>query len=213
MSEREEIRAPKLIVVEGRHDVAFFKALIDHMSSSTEIASKDFQVTLPGKDRGGKTEQRPFVKALAQLGVFRETVMSIGIVRDADDNPEGAFQTVKDLLVDAGLPCPSAPYQSIAGPPRVAIAILPDAARKGMLETLCVESVQETPAMQCVEEYLDCLQMRCNCTLAHLWKARAQAFLASCPRPDLRVGEAAQKGYWNWDSPVFNQLKDFLRSL
>ena len=29
----------------------------------------------------------------------------------------------------------------------------------------------------------------------------------------LYVGKAAEKGYWPWDSPVFDPMKEFLRGL
>ena len=44
-------------------------------------------------------------------------------------------------------------------------------------------------------------------------KARAHAFLASRTRPELRVGEAAEAGHWQLDSPVFDPLKSFLLAL
>lgn len=31
--------------------------------------------------------------------------------------------------------------------------------------------------------------------------------------PDKRLGEAALAGYWDWDSPAFDLLKQFLHQL
>ena len=45
-------------------------------------------------------------------------------------------------------------------------------------------------------------------------KARAHAFLASRAKDqNLRVGEAAEAGHWQLDSPVFDPLKSFLLAL
>ncbi len=44
-------------------------------------------------------------------------------------------------------------------------------------------------------------------------KARVHAWLASQIEPDKRLGEAAKAGYWPWDSPGFDRLKQFLQAL
>jgi hypothetical protein len=164
-------------------------------------------------DVGGKDRFREKLKGLALQQEFREMVTSLGIVRDADSDAKAAFMSLQGALQAAGLPLPSEPYSMCPGSPGVGVAILPDSAREGNLETLCVESVKDEPAMNCVEEYFGCLEKRCACTPRHPWKARAQAYLASCPEPDISVGPASREGYWKLDSPVFEQVKVFLRNL
>ena len=44
----------------------------------------------------------------------------------------------------------------------------------------------------------------------NLSKARVQAFLSSRIEPGKRLGEAAEAGYWPFNNPVFNPIKDFL---
>ena len=44
-------------------------------------------------------------------------------------------------------------------------------------------------------------------------KARVHAFLASRDRPDLRLGEAAERGIWRFESEAFRPLIDLLRML
>jgi hypothetical protein len=82
-----------------------------------------------------------------------------------------------------------------------------------MLETLCLQSVTDDPAVQCVDDFFRCLEREGLKSPTNLAKARAHVFLASRPRPDLLVGQAAHAGYWRWDHAVFDQLKEFLRSL
>ena len=43
--------------------------------------------------------------------------------------------------------------------------------------------------------------------------ARIHAFLASREDPELRLGEAAQRGYLPWENAAFHQLIEFVRSL
>jgi hypothetical protein len=44
-------------------------------------------------------------------------------------------------------------------------------------------------------------------------KAQAHAFLATLDKPDLRLGEAAVAGYWDFDHPAFDALKAFVAAL
>jgi hypothetical protein len=44
-------------------------------------------------------------------------------------------------------------------------------------------------------------------------KAKLHAFLASRPKPDLLLGQAAHTGYLPWDSSAFDLLKQFLQAL
>jgi hypothetical protein len=88
---------------------------------------------------------------------------------------------------------------------------LPDCRAPGMLETLCLQSVEEDPVMTCVDEYLQCVQEIRE--VAHLHKARLHAFLASQKEPGLLLGESADKKYWPWDHPAFDQIRQFLDAL
>jgi len=121
----ERIVSPKLLVVEGEEERLFFSALARYMNLS------DIQI-LP---IGGKTVLRGSLKALKESSGFEE-VTSIGVVRDADDDPKGAFQSVRDALRSAGLPFPDEPLVPTKSGPRVVVLILPGGDERGSLETL-----------------------------------------------------------------------------
>ena len=141
-------------------------------------------------------------------------VDSIGVTRDADESSASAFQSVRSLLMSsAGLDAPDEPMVATWGRPRVSVFILPNCESAGMLETLCLSAVQDDPATPCVEQYLQCLEETANMPSRNPDKARAHAFLASRARPELRVGEAAEAGHWQLDSPAFDPLKSFLLAL
>src|SRR5678816_2080749 len=91
-----EIRQPKQLVVEGRSAVAFFSALLDHLQIS------DVQV----QNLGGISEIRGNLKALANAPGFRAVVSSLAVIRDAEENPTGALQSVQDALKVVQLPVP-----------------------------------------------------------------------------------------------------------
>ena len=208
----KSITHPIQLVVEGFSALRFFTALLRKMKIN-QIQIQDFR---------GKDELEDFLLALKITGDFN-TVVSIGIVRDADNDPSAAFASVCSALRDAELYKPSQPAKFEGVDPRIGVLILPNANESGMLETICLQSVSNDPAIKCIEDYLDCL--RSNCLQEpideshNIYKAQVQAFLASRTflspkrRNIWQLGEAADKGDWQWDSPAFDHVKRFLTSL
>jgi hypothetical protein len=82
-----------------------------------------------------------------------------------------------------------------------------------MLEDLCLKAVVQDPAMLCVEQYFECLQQEELPLPDNISKAKAQVFLASRRKAGLRLGEAAQAGYWPWEAKAFEQVRDFLQHI
>ena len=164
------ITKPKLLLVEGKDEVTLFGKLL------ADLAIENVEI----RDIMGKTRFRERIKALPQISGFGG-VASIGIVRDADTDPRGAFDSICGALQAAGLPRPTEPLQPAGDDPRVMVMILPDAETPGMLEDLCLESVADDPAMACVVEYFRCLQDRLEAGVlpGNPSKARVRTFLAS----------------------------------
>jgi hypothetical protein len=199
--ETEKIERPNVLVVEGEEEKRFFGALLKHLKL------QNIQI-MP---IGGKEQLRRTLKTLALSPNFSE-VVSLGVVRDADANPDTAFQSVRDALQAAGLPTPERPLLPVGESPRVAVLILPEVDTPGMLEDLCLRAVAQDPAMGCVEQYFECLQHKGLSLPDNMSKAKVQVFLAS-RQAGLRLGEAAEKGYWPWDAKSFEQVKDFLQRI
>ncbi len=196
------ITAAKQLLVEGKDAEVFLGALLKHMEL-TGIQIQNF---------GGKDELRGFLKALCVASGFVD-VISLAIVRDAEIDPGATFQSICDGLRAADLPIPERTMVQVEGRPQVSIMILPDATTEGMLETLCLRSVRDDPAMKCVERYFECLEQQVGSRPSNMDKARLQAFLSSRARPGLLLGQAAHRGYWPWGSPVFDQVKQFLQQI
>ncbi|MDI6793302.1 MAG: hypothetical protein QME81_10610, partial [bacterium] len=112
--EEIKIKEKKILVVEGIDEKLFFSALISHLNLT------GIQI-LP---IGGKTQLRSNLKAL-QIPKDFASVISLGVVRDADEDAERAFQSVQDALRDAGLPFPSQAMVATDTNPRVTVIILP----------------------------------------------------------------------------------------
>lgn len=197
-----EIIKPKLLIVEGDDEKGLFEALLNHLSLS------DIQVL----SIGGKTKLRPNLKLLRITPNF-DTVIALGITRDADDSPSNAFQSVCDAIRNANLAVPTKQLSLTTGTPKTAIMILPEPEIKGMLEDVCLKSFEDNPEMECVTNYLNCIKEKTGNLTDQLSKAKIHTILAAKQEPGLRLGEAAQKGYWHWDNPTFDQIKDFLRLL
>ena len=162
------ITKPKLLLVEGKDEVELFSKLI------ADLDLVDIEV----RDVKGKTRFRDRLEVLIE-GPGHEIITSVGIIRDADKNPAGAFESICGALEDVGLPRPTAPLQPAGDAPQVMVMILPDGETPGMLEDLCLESVSEDPAMLCVDEYFRCLEERLEMLPRNPSKARVRAFLAS----------------------------------
>ena len=64
-----------------------------------------------------------------------------------------------------------------------------------MIETLCLRSVENDPAMPCVEAFFRCLEERGHPLPSNLEKARTHAFLSTRTKPDLPMWTAALNDY------------------
>lgn len=94
------------------------------------------------------------------------------------------------------------------------VMILPPKTPQGTLEDICLESVKDDPAISCVEAYFDCLDEKgTGRPEKNFTKAKTIVFLSSREDPALRLGEAAKKGYWPFNSKEFEIVKKYLRTL
>ncbi len=142
MPEPQDIGKRIQLLVEGRDQFNFFEALVVHLQLS------DVQV----QNFGGVSELRPFLRLLASAPNFG-SISRLGIVRDAEQNAAGAFQSVQGSLQAAGLPAPDTPGQRVDGEPAVTVLILPGDDRSGMLETLLCETFASSPESDCIEAF------------------------------------------------------------
>lgn len=205
MAKKTVIRQSKLLLVEGKDEEYFFDALIKYLEINN-IQVLSFE---------GKSNLKNKLNVVKYAHSF-EDVTAIGIVRDADGNPKGAFDSVCSALQSANLPKPTEPLSSSTETPRIMVMVMPpsNVGTNRMLEDLCLEAVKDDPATACVNDYFACLQEQ-NISQENnvIAKAHLHAFLASRERPDLRLGEAAQKDYWPWENPAFDPVKAFIQQI
>lgn len=204
-----------VILVEGTHDGHLLEAL---------LAQQDVGglAVLPAQ---GWTRFRDKLKALVNSDEFLTGIRTLGIVRDADSSADDAFASVIGALQGLGLPAPNkrghiehgdwvTPEGVQVGPVRVGVFIMPGGgSSSGQIEDLCLRSVTQHPAMECVGRLFDCLREKNIPLPKNESKARVHAFLATKPRPDKHLGTAAKEGYWEFTHEAFDELRAFLRAL
>ncbi len=203
------IEQPRLLLVEGNDDVQFFRRIIQlRQSEGMQV------IEFGGKDKLGEFLTNVLVPRVSATDIVR----IIGVVRDADCDYDRAFQSVGDSLRRAGLPVPGAPVTCADGSLdsatlQVSVYIMPDNAAGGDLETLILRAVEGSPALDCVDTYIECLKER-GMVVPHERKARLHAFLASDPGdPTLQPGQAIDAGVIPWNSPAFCGVHQFLDML
>lgn len=143
------IDAPLLVLGEGKDEVNLVRAVLRKVG----YPESDFQAI----DAGGQTKLKLWLQALTKTPGF-DQVRAIGIIRDADDNPGGALQSVGGALRSAGLAAPRLELEPEGNPISVVVLVSPGGNRKGATETLFLDAVSEDPALRCVDGYLECLQ-------------------------------------------------------
>ncbi|MBM4034947.1 MAG: hypothetical protein FJ291_24655 [Planctomycetes bacterium] len=200
MAKRPVIEQHSILIVEGVDEQGVFGALLRHLGIS------DVQVV----PTGGKTSLADGLHGLKVSPGF-DSVTAIGVVRDADADPEAAFRSVCGALSREGLPVPAAPLVPHGGPPKVTVLILPSGTRPGALEDLCLDAVADDPAFPCVSAYFACLHDAGVDGPHNLSRARMQVFLASRQQAGKRLGEAAS--YLPWNAPAFDEVRRFVQSV
>ena len=190
------------LLVEGNDQRNFFDGLVEHMELP------DFQI----QNFGGVGELGNFLNLMVKMPGFHAVKM-LGVVRDAETSAGGAFQSVQSSLRNAGLPVPERPGERADAAPAVNVLILPGEQSSGMLETLLCRTFADTAVDRCIDDFFKCFE-EAGVRIQNPDKARARAFLATRPRPQVSVGVAAKKGYWgNLDHDVFRGIRRFLSSL
>ncbi len=195
-----EITEPNLLLVEGNDDERFFKALMKyHGLQNVQIINVK-----------GTSNFEHILKAISSSPQFRTTVISLGVVRDADTDIDIAFKCVTDALESANLPVPKSALVPKGENPQVTVMILPEEGEPGMLEDLCLKSVEADPAMFCVKQYCRCLQQKCSSLPKNTSKAKVQVFLASRKEVGKGLGVASRDGCWPFHDAAFDEVKRFL---
>jgi len=218
MSTNKEINKSKLMIVEGTDDEKFFYALLK------KLDIKDVQIW----NAKTVTDYKKEIRAINCLSSFYKVEKFI-ITRDADNiSVKNAFESIQNILKELNLPYPknNAEFNEKDGL-SVGIFILPGNENGTMLEDLCLQTVQDDSKMQCVENFIKCIdsnseqlsdemskhEKRKKCSPKNIAKAKIQTYLAGRYEIVNSLGLGAQKGYWNFEHECLGKLKSFLLKL
>src|SRR5439155_5757941 len=126
---RAPITHSAVLVVEGRDMFGFFLTLVRKLGLDQQIEVRN---------GGGLPAFHDYFQDLVLISDF-SSVKTLGIVRDCEDNPTGAFQQVCAGLQRASLTVPSVALLATPIPPQpqITVMLLPDSNTTGMLESLC----------------------------------------------------------------------------
>lgn len=220
-SQSREIRTPGVILVEGRTPEMFFREFIKHLQLANDVEA----FTFGDKD---SANLRLFLNTFATKAEFRQRAERMGIVLDAEsDEATSAFASVRSAIgafnaenPSFALPVPGQINALTSGPqlPQVAVFVLPDCRRTGMLETLCLEAIQEVEDSKppklwpCVIEFFGCLS-RQGVQPRNPSKAHFAGYALAADVIDPQLGRAAQKGVIPWEAKAFDLLRSFISSL
>ncbi len=147
------IEKPFLLFVEGKDD----KAVVEMLLKFLTIESVHVY------DAKGRDNIRREISAVTVQEGFDEIVRAVGIVRDADDDCDGAAQSCLDIL--AGIS------------KRTRFTVLADEGR-GMLEDVCLRSLAGRIDLSCVDRYVECIRAT-GITLTNPAKFRMRALLTA----------------------------------
>lgn len=201
-----KIQADRLLLVEGKDEENLLGRLIEDCLNDD---GQDIQIVAVGS----KSKFRSSLMAIKIDAQSRPTLRSIGIIRDADDNPKGSFDSICNSLRRVGYEPPSNHAEFSDATPSIGVFIVPDGSQPGAIETLCRHSLEGEEAAKCADEYMECLKTHNALQSKNEDKTFAHAYLAAMEDPVARVGEGALQGVWDFQSPAFGALSQFVRDL
>ncbi|MCC7367364.1 MAG: hypothetical protein IT306_03015 [Chloroflexi bacterium] len=205
-----QIQTPGLIWCEGPNDFAFLRRLIVGEGLTSSLRVEVFE---------GKENLSTYLEILRLRPGF-SGLNALGIVRDADELPSGALRSVRDLLMNQGLPCPDHAGIVVRGPSfdgrhrAAGVFIAPDGESPGALESLYLRAIGRDAVSDCVQAFMHCVIPHLHASLvAHRAKVEFHTWLASRERPGILPGQAMDANYIVRDHPAFDPIKAFLREL
>lgn len=202
-----EITESRVIVCEGKGDVAFFEHLIQKRNLP------GFQVL----SAGGKDGYERVLVALSAAQGF-DRISGILVVGDNDRDPGAPFLNIQKQIRAAGrYGVPNHPGEVVKseGFPAVLVMMVPWQGRIGCLETLLIEAIYDVRP-----DFIPCVDAYAACTHADLWneveqsKMKLQVAISAVCRSDPNTPVSYA---WNrsepiipLDRPCFDQIADFL---
>jgi len=201
----KKIEKENVLAVEGKDEYNFFEALLKHEKL------ENIQII----DIGGKDKFKLQFSLFANSEGFYKRLKRIGFVRDAEDNEaDSAFQSICSVLDECKLPLPEKQKVIVNNNGvKLGVFIMPNNEHKGMLEDLCIQSVKQDSLTKYVDNFVNSYRVDITDNRYNFSKAYMLAFLSTRVPIVHTLGIAALNDVWNFNSPCFDEIKNFLKEL
>lgn len=193
----------KFVFCEGGDDEAVIRALAE--SLALQLSVEPFK----GKDNLGD-----FLASVQKRPQFaQKRVASVAVIRDADRNGAAAFASVRDAFARAGFHPPDTNREIRDGLPRCGILVIPTDG-PGMLEDICLRSVEDRPEFPCVSQFFECVAAR-STRGPFTSKHKMHVWMGCHSFADFRkaTGAAVKAGLFPLDHACFGSIRAFLKML
>lgn len=203
--ENLDVSSDRILIVEGSFDLGFLHALLRRNNR------RRVQVlTVDGKDN---FKNRALTRLTSDDGLI---LRWIGLARDADDNPGGAFASLqqtmrrfKELRPEAGFGVSEVAWSRIdhGNGKSSTLFVFPSATDSGDIEAWIWPALRPSPVTNCVDEFVTCL-VTTGHEVVRASKARIYAYLAALASPEMPLEAAARAASIPMDSQHFQQFLD-----
>lgn len=205
---------PHIILCEGRDAEEF---LIAYLNSSALSDIPSFSTDIQVMDFGGNSELSSFLLMLTKMEGFN-TIKSILIIRDAEQDPQRAILDIKSALFHADMAVPPTVLTWSESNVKIGYLLFPtlnSTTEKGTLEDFCLQILKEerSPAvLKQITEFMQQLSSEDLRTFPRPFKTRLHTYFSiTDPYVSLKVGEAAKANAFDWNTPLLLPLKNFLQ--
>lgn len=202
----------KFIFVEGDDDFHFLCNLLDTMSI------KDVCITKVD----GKSKLKPAIKAFKKRDNFPQT-KSLSIVVDADESFESTVESVKNTMLEVGIPAPENHGLSIEKDGlKTSMFVMPGINLTGAIEDLIITHAEKKMIFVKINDFFEDLkksEMEIKESDSEYKypsndkKAKVQVYLSCHHDSDTRIGTSIKKKIINTDDDVFDEIKKFISEI
>lgn len=193
----------RVLIVEGYSDQLFYLAVLKSLKKEKLVFVKRM---------GGKQNLRLNLETFLTPQLLADKT-HIAVIVDADDQAEGTVISLSTRLAEITKQEIPPPGQWTAGSPRIGLFIAPDAATTGEIETLAWRAWSANPSHSVekghIEEYIANMKEAGRIAKSPD-KGLVGAMLAVLNDEDPRLGAGAREGIFDFTSPEFAALREFL---
>ena len=204
-----------VILCEGKDDEDFLNFYINSDGFS-QYDTSTIQVT----QLGGKVSLRKKMAALSKVPGF-DQIQSLLVIRDADNDVEGARKSVKGAFQAIDFPIPQSEHKwEYRDSIKTGFLLMPSCSEEsqtGALEDLCWSIMTNKHGESICKEvvdFIESLKQSGKRTYTHLNKAYIHTYFSATEGLiSFNIGRAARAGAFDWSSPELDPLHSFLVSM